>query len=146
MKKPSKVYPHKPLNDRFMQLMKEFRYSNTTFAKALGVSASTIGYIDIYRSYPSMETMLKLLELHPNVNVNWLIKGEGEKFVGHSLEDAIEAQRQKIEYLEEKERQMVSTIKHWMGRFTECEKENITIKIEKQQALEELAQLKESLR
>jgi transcriptional regulator with XRE-family HTH domain len=61
-----------------MELMRHYRYSNTTFAKALGVSASTIGYIDIYRSYPSMETILKLLDLHPDINANWLITGEGQ--------------------------------------------------------------------
>jgi transcriptional regulator with XRE-family HTH domain len=140
------IYEEKPLNTRFVGIMEHFRYTKNSLAVLLGVSATTLKNIEIHKNFPAMETIYKLLELHPEINVQWLFKGQGQMFEdGTSSEERIKSLQQKIEYLEEKERQMVSTVKYWMGRASELEKENIKIQLEKQEALDEAKALKKGL-
>jgi DNA-binding XRE family transcriptional regulator len=71
-------YEEKPVNTRFIQAMKHFRYNKNSLATALGVSPPSIGHIEKHRNFPGFEVILKFLELHPEINANWLITGEGQ--------------------------------------------------------------------
>lgn len=82
MEESIKTFEEKPVNTRFIQLMKYFRYNKNSLAIALGVSAPSIGHIEKHRNFPGFELILKLIELHPNINANWLVTGEGEMIKG----------------------------------------------------------------
>lgn len=133
MEESAKSFEERPINTRFIQLMKYLGYNKNSLATALGVSAPSIGHIEKHRNFPGFEIILKFLELHPQINANWLIKGVGEMFVPadeQDLREEINYLTGHITFLEEKERQNVSTIKHWMGRSTEWEDKAIKLGFE----------------
>ena len=72
-----KTYEEKPVNTRFIQIMNHFNYNKNTLALALGVSPPSIGHIEKHRNYPAMDTLLRFLSIHPDINFNWLVTGEG---------------------------------------------------------------------
>lgn len=139
MEESAKTFEERPVNTRFIQLMKHLGYNKNSLAVAIGVSAPSIGHIQKHRNYPGFEIILKFLELHPSINANWLIKGVGEMFVPadeRDLREEIHSLSDDIKFLQEKERQNVSTIKYWMGKASEWEKAKIKIEGELTQIIE----------
>lgn len=69
---------------RLKNLLKELDLNQTEFAKAISISPGNISDIMTGRSKPSLVTLKKIAEKF-NVNLNWLLTGEGEMFITSNL-------------------------------------------------------------
>ncbi|WP_323755427.1 helix-turn-helix transcriptional regulator [Roseivirga sp.] len=75
------------VNDRLELLMKHFDLSVNSLAKQLDFSRTTIHNIiseNGRRTSPSHDFYAKLKESYENINLNWLITGEGEMLLDES--------------------------------------------------------------
>ena len=63
---------------RIQWIIQHFRLSNASFADKIGVQRSTISHILSGRNSASLDFVTKIINHFPDVNVNWLITGQGE--------------------------------------------------------------------
>jgi transcriptional regulator with XRE-family HTH domain len=64
--------------NRIKEIMSFYEISPSKFADLLDVPRSTISHIISERNKPSLEFIQKVLDKFPEIETNWLIKGEGE--------------------------------------------------------------------
>lgn len=86
------------MKNRIEQIIKHKNLTSVKFAEAIGVQASSISHVVSGRSKPSFEFLEKIKNRYPELNMNWLISGEGEMF---SIGDSDENQNEKINFEEE---------------------------------------------
>lgn len=67
-----------PINDRIVILIDALGESNNRFAKRIGTSSAVISHIVTGRNKPNIDLLYKILRSLPNVNIQWLVLGEGE--------------------------------------------------------------------
>lgn len=71
-----------PINERLKQLVNELGLNNNSFAKAMGVNpVVTFNVLEGRKSKPSFELLEKIIFTFDNINLYWLLKGEGEMFL-----------------------------------------------------------------
>ena len=64
--------------DRLKLIMERVNLTPGNFADKIGVAPATISHILSGRNkYPSAEVMLRLHETFPDIDLNWLLTGEG---------------------------------------------------------------------
>jgi transcriptional regulator with XRE-family HTH domain len=63
--------------DRIQKIIQIKKLTSSKFADKIGVPRSTISHILSGRNNPSLELLLKILDAFPEVNTNWLVRGEG---------------------------------------------------------------------
>lgn len=64
--------------DRLKMILERVNLTPGNFADKIGVSPATISHILSGRNkYPSAEVMLRLHETYPDIDLNWLLTGEG---------------------------------------------------------------------
>lgn len=69
------------INERLSLLIKELGLNNNSFAKAIGVNpVVTFNIIEGRRTKPSFDLLEKIAFTFDNINIYWLIKGEGAMF------------------------------------------------------------------
>ncbi len=68
------------MKNRIEQLIKDKGLSSVKFAETIGVQASSISHVVSGRSKPSFDFMEKIKNKFPEINMNWLISGEGEMY------------------------------------------------------------------
>ena len=74
------------LGNRVKFIRTYYNLSQRAFAEKLGFSsANVVNYWEKGRTFPSPEAFFKMYEVF-NVNLNWLIAGEGEPFLEEDLE------------------------------------------------------------
>lgn len=66
-------------NSRFLDIRKELRFNQQDFAKELDTSQNQISRFEKDKDIPFK--ILETLIFKYNVNINWLIKGDGEMFI-----------------------------------------------------------------
>jgi transcriptional regulator with XRE-family HTH domain len=64
--------------NRIFKLQDEKHLSNNDFAEMLGVSLSSLSQWRNGGRNPSLDNVLKIKEIWKNVNLNWLILGQGQ--------------------------------------------------------------------
>ncbi|HAG14990.1 MAG TPA: hypothetical protein DCG69_00495 [Bacteroidales bacterium] len=67
---------------RIKTLISAKNLSASQFADLLGVQRSNISHILSGRNKPSLDFILRIVEVYPSVNLEWLLKGQGEMLVG----------------------------------------------------------------
>lgn len=66
------------IKDRFKMIMEREKLTAGAFAENIGVSQGTISHILGPRNkYPSTDVILRLRNRYPDINLNWLLTGEG---------------------------------------------------------------------
>lgn len=66
------------IKGRFKQIMEREKLTAGAFAESIGVAQATISHILGARNkYPSTEVLLRLHNRYPNINLEWLLTGEG---------------------------------------------------------------------
>lgn len=66
------------IKDRFKMIMERENLTAGTFAESIGVAQSTISHILGPRNkYPSTEVILRLHQRYKDINLGWLLTGEG---------------------------------------------------------------------
>ncbi len=68
------------MRNRIEQLIKDKGLTSVKFAETIGVQASSISHVVSGRSKPSFDFMEKIKNKFPEINMNWLISGEGEMY------------------------------------------------------------------
>lgn len=69
------------INERLKQLVNALGLNNNSFAKAIGVNpVVTFNVLEGRKSKPSFELLEKIIFTFDNINLYWLLKGEGEMF------------------------------------------------------------------
>jgi len=66
--------------NRIKQLMELKGVSVASFAELLDVNRSSFNHYFSGRSQPSLELIIKILKLYPDISSDWLILGKGELF------------------------------------------------------------------
>lgn len=66
--------------NRVQEIIRRYNLSPSKLADQLEVPRSTISHILSERNKPSLEFLQKVLENYPDINTDWLIKGEGDIF------------------------------------------------------------------
>ncbi|OYU81762.1 MAG: transcriptional regulator [Flavobacterium sp. BFFFF1] len=62
---------------RLEQLMEHYELNASLFADKIGVQRSGISHLLSGRNKPSLDFVMKISEEFPEVNLYWLLKGEG---------------------------------------------------------------------
>ncbi len=65
------------LNNRILTLINHLSITSAAFADEIGVQRSAIAHITKGRNRPSLDMIQKILDRYPDVNVMWLLRGEG---------------------------------------------------------------------
>jgi len=63
--------------ERLLKVQKYYGLSATALADKIGVQRSGISHLLSGRNKPSLDFVLKLTSIFPEVNLQWLLKGEG---------------------------------------------------------------------
>ena len=66
------------MKERILQLIQEEKLTNAEFAEKIGISTSALSHILTERNKPSLEVVMRIHKTYPNINLNWLLYGEGE--------------------------------------------------------------------
>ena len=64
--------------ERILKVLKIKGLSASKFADEIGVQRSNISHILSGRNKPSLEFVLKIFERYPDINPDWLLRGQGE--------------------------------------------------------------------
>ena len=65
---------------RFQEFLEVIGKERKDYCKASGISKHTLGKILSGDAMPNMDTITKINNTNPNVNLNWLLVGKGEIF------------------------------------------------------------------
>lgn len=68
------------MQERFKQLLGEKKLTATRFAALIKVNASAMSHILNGRSKPGFDILDKIARAFPDVNLNWLISGNGSLY------------------------------------------------------------------
>ena len=63
--------------DRIKKIMSHFGLSPTALADRIGVPRSSISHLLSGRNKPSLDFVMKLADAYPEINLYWLLRGEG---------------------------------------------------------------------
>ncbi|SDQ77517.1 helix-turn-helix domain-containing protein [Flagellimonas zhangzhouensis] len=70
--------------DRVKQVIEHYGISVSAFADEIGVQRSSMSHLLNGRNKPSLDFVMKLVDSYPEVNLYWLLKGEGEFLVSET--------------------------------------------------------------
>ena len=65
------------INERIAIIIKELGLNNNSFSKIIGVNPTIIHNIIKGRNKPSFDLMQKIISSFDNINIDYLLKGEG---------------------------------------------------------------------
>ncbi len=68
------------IGNRIKQLIDQYELSYSDFAQQLGVQSSSISHLVLGRNKPSIDFIQKLHKQYPEVQMDWLLFGQGEPF------------------------------------------------------------------
>lgn len=80
------------LNERISKIIEYSELSSSEFADAIDVQRSNISHITSGRNKPSLDFLIKIKERFPEIQWDWLIKGEGEMLIKPDPEIIVEKQ------------------------------------------------------
>lgn len=63
---------------RLEELFKKYDLTPSTFADKIGVQRSSISHLLSGRNKPSLDFVLKVQDVFPDIELNWLLHGEGK--------------------------------------------------------------------
>lgn len=66
------------ITDRIKHLMESKGLSAVLFAEKLGIQRSGLSHLFSGRNRPSLDLILKILEVFPDVTPEWLLRGQGD--------------------------------------------------------------------
>ena len=71
---------HRGMQNRFKQLLEEKNLTANRFAALIKVNASAMSHILNGHRKPGFDVLGKIAQAFPDVNLNWLISGEGPAY------------------------------------------------------------------
>lgn len=76
--------------NRIFTFIESLQLTPTEFADTIGVSRASISSIKTGRTQPTLSLVEKIKQRFPNVDINWLILGEGDAPIVNRCEQEIE--------------------------------------------------------
>lgn len=73
------------MKDRIVKVIQYTNLSNAEFAEKLGISTSSLSHIMSERNKPSLPLIMSIHEAYPEINLYWLMFGEGEMLTGGTV-------------------------------------------------------------
>ena len=70
--------------NRLSFLLEQYEHTASSFADKIGVQRSSLSHLLSGRNKPSLDFILKITEAFPEINLYWLLKGEGS-FLDRSI-------------------------------------------------------------
>ena len=70
------------MTERIKEILMQYNLSPSAFADKINVQRSSISHILSERNKPSLDLIQKILDTFPEIDLNWLIKGEGNLNTG----------------------------------------------------------------
>ncbi|MGA3013567.1 MAG: helix-turn-helix transcriptional regulator [Bacteroidales bacterium] len=66
------------MTDRILEIIKYLHISPSDFAEEIGVQRSSISHLISGRNKASLEFVQKILSRYPEINIDWLLNGNGQ--------------------------------------------------------------------
>lgn len=66
--------------NRIIEIQKEVSRSQRSFELSIGKTSGYLNVIQKNKSTPGVDLILKIIEVYPEYNLNWIMTGEGEKY------------------------------------------------------------------
>lgn len=76
------------MKDRIKQLMESQHMTQGTFANYIGIAPATLCSILNERTKPTLNTVEAIRNKFPNINIDWLMFGNGTMFIGENTENS----------------------------------------------------------
>ena len=70
------------MQDRFRKLLEDTNLTATKFAELLNINASAVSHILSGRNRPGFDVLEKIANAFPDLDMNWLLTGEGNRYKG----------------------------------------------------------------
>ena len=86
---------------RLKKIMTYYNENATSFSEKIGVQRSSISHILSERNKPSLEFILKVLSSYQEINLYWLLNGQGDFLINDSKPQKQESYK-KIDKITEK--------------------------------------------
>lgn len=80
------------VKNRLAAIMEKEGLTAGAFAESINIAQATISQIMRGRNMPSTEILLKLHQRYPEINLNWLITGQGNMYESQTPETATAAE------------------------------------------------------
>ncbi len=74
------------INDRILQLIENLHITKNRFSNEIGISSSRMGNITAKRNNPDAEMLVLIAQRYRNINLQWLLLGEGPMFTDGRIE------------------------------------------------------------
>lgn len=92
---------------RLQKVMDYYGESSSSFAEKIGVQRSNISHILSGRNKPSLDFVLKVLYSFPEVELNWLINGNGN-FPAETLKEISSHEQSSTEIIKKTSRESIN--------------------------------------
>lgn len=66
--------------NRIIEIQKEVTKSQRSFELSIGKTSGYLNVIQKNNSTPGVDLILRIIEVYPEYNLNWIMMGEGEKY------------------------------------------------------------------
>lgn len=66
------------MKDRIEEIMQKIGVTSSQFAKIIGMKQASLSHILTGRNNPSLDVVMKINQAFPDINLKWLLYGEGE--------------------------------------------------------------------
>jgi len=76
------------MQDRFKKILEEKGLNAQRAAKIIGIDASAVSHIINGRRRPGFDVLQKLSNAFPDLNLNWLVNGQGNMYISKELENS----------------------------------------------------------
>ena len=68
------------IKERIKIIMEKENMQPKVFAEKIGIKQATLSHILTGRNRPSLEVIMKINQVYQNINLKWLLYGEGEMY------------------------------------------------------------------
>lgn len=136
------------IHSRIKKIRESFGISRKIFAEKLDLPLSNLSYLESGEREPSRQVLTKMAETF-NININWLLLGQGEMFVDGDFNSEktkkIEELEQKIEFLTKQKEELDKINSSLENQLGEIKEENVKTSQEIKERLMEIVSLQREL-
>ncbi|MBR9855090.1 MAG: helix-turn-helix transcriptional regulator [Algicola sp.] len=88
------TYVNSGIVSRIQTIIDQLGLSVSAFADAIGVQRSSISHLLNGRNKPSLDFVIKLVQTYPEIDLYWLLKGEGSFYKEEDVEPAMDSTKE----------------------------------------------------
>ena len=81
------------MHDRIKIWIESKGLKSSRFADKIGVNRATISHILSGRNKPSIDFLHKLISSFPDLNLNWIVSGEGFMYINDERKESIQTKK-----------------------------------------------------